>query len=206
MDAQQVTAVYASYGHCLTIRCEKAIEDVSGLLQLFGKLLPILAAAFSQVPNSRWHHSCYGILGSIGGARGKLDSLPVRGKLSTGDNIVSSSCESVLLTLRRLYGHLLQASPFEMAELHLTIAQAIQTLFCLYLRAHGTSPEEHAFAKEEVPETNLFDLHADFSKAQLGSCWVIRAMNLLTGTHQPLQKKSQQGQLRSLTQKVKESY
>ncbi|KAL0028963.1 hypothetical protein WJX77_008510 [Trebouxia sp. C0004] len=44
---------------------------------------------------------------------------------------------------------LAQASPFERAELHLAVAQAIQTLFCLYLRAHGTSPEEHAFAKEE---------------------------------------------------------
>lgn len=108
--------------------------------------------------------------------------------------------------LRLLCGDLLQASPFERAELHLTVAQAIQALFCLYLRAHGTSPEEHAFAKEEVSETNFFDLQGDFSKDHLGSCWVIRAMTLLTGTHQPIQKKSQQGQLRSLTQKVKQSY
>lgn len=76
----------------------------------------------------------------------------------------------------------------------------------MYLRAHGTTPEEHAFAKEEVPETNLFDLQADFANAHLGCCWVIRTMDMLTGTHQPLQKKSQQGQLRSLTQEVKESY
>ncbi len=60
--------------------------------------LPILAAAFSQVPSSRLQHSCYGVVGSIGGARGKLDSLPIGGKLSTGDDSASSSRERVLLT------------------------------------------------------------------------------------------------------------
>jgi len=39
VDAQQATAVYASYGHCIAIRSEEAIEDISGLLQLFRKLL-----------------------------------------------------------------------------------------------------------------------------------------------------------------------
>ena len=44
----------------------------------------------------------------------------------------------------------MQASPLERAELHVTTAQAIQTLFCLYLRLHGTSPEDHPIAKEDV--------------------------------------------------------
>ncbi|KAL3144062.1 hypothetical protein ABBQ32_003860 [Trebouxia sp. C0010 RCD-2024] len=42
-----------------------------------------------------------------------------------------------------------QASPLEKAELHVTVAQAIQTLFSLYLRLHGVPPEEHPIAKEE---------------------------------------------------------
>ena len=45
---------------------------------------------------------------------------------------------------------MLQASPLARAELHLTVAQSIQSLFCLYLQAHGTPAEEHPFAKEEV--------------------------------------------------------
>ncbi|DBA77536.1 TPA: hypothetical protein ACH3X1_009351 [Trebouxia sp. C0004] len=106
----------------------------------------ILAAAFSQ---ARMQHSCYGVVGNVGGARGKLSSLPIGGKPSTGDDSAFTSRECVLLTPSFTYGDLLQASPFERAELHLAVAQAIQTLFCLYLRAHGTSPEEHAFAKEE---------------------------------------------------------
>ncbi|KAL3150054.1 hypothetical protein ABBQ38_013402 [Trebouxia sp. C0009 RCD-2024] len=42
-----------------------------------------------------------------------------------------------------------QANPLEKAELYVTVAQAVQTLFCMYLRLHGVSPEEHPIAKEE---------------------------------------------------------
>lgn len=42
-----------------------------------------------------------------------------------------------------------QASPLETAELHVTVAQAIQAVFCMYLRLHGTSPEEHPISREE---------------------------------------------------------
>ncbi len=61
--------------------------------------LPLLAAAYwPQVLSSRLQHSCYGVVGSIGGARGKLDSLPIGGKLSTGADSASSSRDCVLLT------------------------------------------------------------------------------------------------------------
>lgn len=71
----------------------------------------------------------------------------VKRQLRTFQEALAELEESLLPCLSE--ESLAQASPFERAELHLTVAQAIQTLFCMYLRAHGTSPEEHAFAKEE---------------------------------------------------------
>ena len=47
----------------------------------------------------------------------------------------------------------MQASPLERAELYVTVAQATQTLFCMYLRLHGISPEDHPIAREDVRTT-----------------------------------------------------
>ena len=64
-----------------------------------------------------------------------------------GANRTAIAC---VLDSTTFYGLTMQATALEKAELHLTAAQAIRTLFSLYLRAHGTSPDEHPFAKEEV--------------------------------------------------------
>lgn len=105
---QQVTAVWThSKSQQFTPDMDIALpSDVKRQLKTFqvccscfaSCCLPILAAAFSQVPSWRWQHSCYGIVGSIGGARGKLDSLSIGGKLSTGVDSASSSRDCVLLT------------------------------------------------------------------------------------------------------------
>ena len=68
------------------------------------------------------------------------------GKPATGNAVLHGASRR----LAKQHGVILQASPLETAELHVTVAQAIQAVFCMYLRLHGTSPEEHPISREEV--------------------------------------------------------
>lgn len=95
----------------------------------------------------------------------------------------------------------LQASPLEKAELYVTVAQAVQTMFCMYLRLHGISPEEHPIAKEEVSTAAErlaalgLELYNDLS------CTVI-----LSGAHCSFQKESQQGLFREFAEEFKKGH
>lgn len=73
-----------------------------------------------------------------------------QGRLQVGTGLVLVAVLD--LVAQRKCCHL-QASPLEKAELYVTVAQAIQTMFCMFLRLHGISPEEHPIAKEEVSTT-----------------------------------------------------
>lgn len=80
-----------------------------------------------------------------------------------------------------------QANPLEKAELYVTVAQAVQTLFCMYLRLHGVSPEEHPIAKEEVSVTARTNVLLQSSN------YLELYRRVLVGSYLAFQKEGQQG-------------